>query len=234
MVKEKEDKKLSTLVSINPKRVGFNYQDRLVQFERNGGEVIIAGNTLRLKGVRGYWGNEEDESILVLDGEANLVGDAGFTFKLDTKISELDTTAKAMMPNGLRKIVDAITLDGPIEVAGGVLSSGKNDDEETFFDFTGKVIFDGTAMNVGVPLTKLKGDLKINKLHIVGDQLKVEMNFEAKEVLASKRKITFLELGLKTNEAGDRLLIEDVRGDMYKGRVTGNGSVGLEISRILM
>ncbi|MBL4702553.1 MAG: hypothetical protein JKX85_14995, partial [Phycisphaeraceae bacterium] len=215
-------------LKIAPKWLTAIIRDQPITLNDITGDIDVLDHGIRFEQLNCRYGTGE----ATLKGEARFgKGQApGVSLVFDAKNQQVCEVTRALLPTSVTRALDALKFDGQYHLKQASLDyHPKINEQESTFDFKGKIhMLDASAL-LGVPITQMKGDIDLSVSHMDPTRYpQLKMNLDIQELRAADRLISPLRVHMDNIAAdGKVLFIQQLSGHCYNGLLHGQGQVSL-------
>ncbi|GAB4193495.1 MAG: hypothetical protein Kow00105_07650 [Phycisphaeraceae bacterium] len=211
-------------LTVEPHEFGFDYAGQRIELVDLTGRVDLTPNQVVLHQVSGSFAAGE----FTLDGQVFLEEDPGLTLGFDVHAQRIDPVARALMPAGIRRLIDGLSLQGPYTIQHARLITSPNNQQGPTHIFEGTAHFSGASAQLGVPITELDAEMNMH-IAAFADQPwpHIDIRIQADRLRAAERLVRRLSLSVQTGSQPNLVDIADLRGVVYGGALVGHGQLSL-------
>ena len=213
-----------TLV-IEPKEIAIDVRGRRIHFEPISGVATVHPDGIELKDVSAQF---EHGTLELTKGSLAFGPDRPVDFEFVAAADRVDDTTRAILPEGLERLVDAMKLDGAYQISTGKLSRRFDETGASIWSFAGSMRLERAQVDLGVLVTELDASLDMTTTKRSDHSWpRVDIKTSADRLRASGRLIESIDLHLATSEQPDYLQLDQFIGSIYGGAVVGRGQIYL-------
>lgn len=221
-------------LTARPRLASFDWSGERIRLSRMAGTVVAGQEVVELQGLKGAFDGGElaMTGLLTPSPERGLGGSLSIT----GRVTRFTPQGLAVLPEAAAAAVEAVTLRGPVRLSESRLLMRVEPVEgvekpPATTEFDGVILFDGVSADLGVPVTGVRGRLRVGVIQPAKTpdmeeepEPVVTLQIDATSLRASGRRIAPLSATLHS-EPGQRMRLSDLTGDVYGGRLTGEGMI---------
>ena len=212
-------------LSLEPSHAAFNYGKHRVELRDIDGSVDVAGDVLHVRKLAAAFG---EAGGLRLDGSFDMADAGSVELNIEAFNDMIDVTTRALLPTAVLETIDKLELKGGYHLRSGAWLRQAEADGFVRTGFTGEIRLEDASAHVGVPVTNLFGQLRIDVFTQPEDDWpQLQMELDADELMVLDRVISPLAVKIVNGRKPDTLDIVNMAGESYTGRLMGKGWVKL-------
>ncbi len=177
-------------------------------------------------------GGKLGDGRLNLNGKINTKSNVRGSFQLDWEGPSRDESLFAVLPSAVGDTLEAIDIsDGRSILPDGLVTiSGENWDDLTV-RFDGDIHLEDVSINVGVPLTEIIGEVKVDGKYDEKQLSELQFELKIEEMTTIGRPVNFVTGKLLLNQDEQRLYFDDMSGESTTGGVSVDGWIAIDESK---
>ncbi len=217
---------LDYTLRLTPKRMAFDLNDQTVELQDITGGLTLTPKAVSMNAFQGSWGVGRFD----ITGSVQLVEPFEKQLRLSASADRLDATARAFLPQAVVRTLEALRADGPYRISNCELHVLPMATKGIRSRFDGTIHIEGASGVIGVPITDLIGDLRVQTRQMADAEWPVvQLTLNADRLRADQRLISPLTAQIETDgKQADRLVIRKLEGTCYGGSLAGSGWVDLD------
>jgi hypothetical protein len=211
------------LVKINPHSLALINHKQPAIFTRTQGQVRIEPKQIVLDHMLAWF---DQASTLSCDGHITLGEQPRVDVTLGATGRRLDTTTLALLPDGLRTLVDSLELAGGYQLRNASLVYQPKAKDR--LAFKGQLRLIDAKADLGVPIENLQGVMNVQaSLKADEEWPRVKVDLQATRLKAQGRLIEQLQTSVESADEPGLLMIPNIQAHIYHGQLLGQGQVQL-------
>lgn len=210
--------------TIQPGRLAFDYNDHRFAFETMTGSVTVQQDAVDFDGLGGTYA----DGRLTASGFAHFHPQRRAAINFTGYIDRIGDPTRALLPTDVLAAIDAIQINGKINIDSGRLQWDPATAGEPAFSLESQLAIADAQARIGVPITDLKGalDVKVtDRPNTQGPTINIKL--KADRLRAADRLLAPFTMDLVTDKKTQRLNLENCRGNLYGGMFVGEGWLDL-------
>ena len=217
-------------LDIQPDTLGFDYKKQRIELSDLQGTISLSPSKAVLHHVSGRY-PAGDFSV---DGEARYGEDNGLALRFSAKADGIDATARALMPQACRSLIDRLALRGPFVLEDATLSTRPNATEGPNAIFEAGVGLQNAEAKLGVDLTEIDADLNM-RIVAFGNQPwpHTDIKADIQHLRAADRLVQRASMHVQTGSEPSVIDFQDLKGTVYGGTLVGRGQARLDPPGVL-
>lgn len=210
--------------TVQPAQLAFDYNNHRFAFETMTGNVTVKADSIDFDALGGAYA----DGRLTASGFVHFHPQRRAAVNFTGYIDGIGESTRALLPEYVLNAMDAIQINGKINIDSGRLQYDPGVADKPAFSFASKLAITDTRARIGVPITELKGTLDVKVIDRPNaDGPKIDIGLNADQLRAADRLIAPFTMGLVTDKDMQRLRLEDCRGNIYGGMFVGEGWLDL-------
>lgn len=217
-------------LAVSPRELDLSYQERRVAIDEPTGRLIVRPDRVELDRLGGRVGG----ATFAIDGVVDMAEATRAELKLRVEGEALDDRAAAVLPEPLRRIIDETAFEGGYRLDLKPITFLPAAEGATpRLTARGTLWIEGGRFELGLPVRDFKGELELAASQAAGDDRpRLSIGVKGDQAVVAGRKVTDIHaVFTRPAEAEKPMVIENVRGRLYGGAVTADGSVDLDDRR---
>lgn len=228
----RSNSKDSYQLSVMPHTLDLDVQKQRIRLTDMHGKGVITPGLLVIEPTRAAYADGQ------LQGQGRITFDKHPTIdlKFDARNAALDPMTRAVLPRSVVQTIDDLKLEGSYEIHDAHLridpeDGAHPDNPRTAFDCV--VNLNNATATIGLPVTEMTGQMRIASVKEAGTkQPTIDMKFSSPRVRVADRLLAPVRFHAYTDENNPtRLIIQELIGDCYGGKLIGTGEVRLDESQ---
>lgn len=218
-------------LKLMPKILKAIFKEKPIVLTDIQGHVEVRGDQIQLQNIACHYGT----------GQATISGNVHFSkgnkpaleLSFDAQNNELCSMTKAVLPQAVLNAIDALKLDGQYHLKQAkFIFKPKHKQDDSFYQFVGKLDLQNAVAMVGVPITQMKGTIDLQVLQQGHSKIpELKMKLEIDELRAAERLISPLKVFMDNHASGGKILfLKQFNGTCYNGLLHGQGQIALDHS----
>ncbi len=211
-------------LTVAPHEFGFDYAGQRIELTDLTGRVDLTPSQAVLHEVSGRFA----AGTFTLEGQVHLGDNPGLALGFDVHAQRIDPVGRALMPAGVRRLIDGLSLQGAYTIEHARLITSPNNQQGPTHIFEGTARFSGATAQLGVPITELDAEMNMH-IAAFADQPwpHIDIRIQADRLRAADRLVRRLSLGVLTGSQPNLVNITNLRGVVYGGALVGHGQLGM-------
>jgi len=211
-------------LDLDPQTFSFDHKDQRIELTDLTGGVLLTPKSAVLQGIAGAF----PAGTFKINGEILFESKPDMDLTFEVYAGRIDPTARALLPDAARSVVDRLSLQGPYQLTDASLLTQPDDQGGSSMIFQGKVRLDDAQANVGVPVSELDATLDIYLVKTSEEAWpSTDIRIQADQLRAADRLIKRCSLSLETGEHPWLIKLRDLQGSVYGGALVGDGELRL-------
>ncbi|MEQ9460467.1 MAG: hypothetical protein RIG82_05905 [Phycisphaeraceae bacterium] len=210
-------------LELTPSRLAFDFNDLRFDSSNLTGTATINTSIITLNQITAA----TSDATLTLHGTSSHNTD---TANLDISASggAIDTSIRALLPPGAVRFIDNFQLTGGWSVNATLNRTPQANQPHPITTFKGRIDLEKAAFNPGIIITDAYGsvDLAI-RADNTSDWPLIDLTAVIARLQATKRTVEYAALQLSNTKNRERIDIPMLRGALYDGSISANGSIEL-------
>lgn len=211
-------------LEVQPESLNFDYKSQRIELTELQGTIALTPSIATLHHVSGRY----PAGTFSIDGEARLGEDNGLALTFDAQADRIDATARAIMPQAVRTLVDRLSIQGPFVLDDVTLFTWPTVQEGPSAIFEGKIgLRDGKAQ-LGIALTEINANLDARVVTFSHQPWPhIDITMHAEKLRAADRLVQHAYMHVQTGDESSTIHFDDLKGTVYGGALVGRGQATL-------
>ncbi|QQE12658.1 hypothetical protein JD969_04115 [Planctomycetota bacterium] len=217
-----ETRNVNLDIDLEPKEFSFTYHKHRFNLNALSGMIHVKEDKIELDRIAGSFRNGEFE----LSGIKEFGDFKNTALNFKVKSATLGLSSRAILPEKVVELVDDISINGRYEINDGRLIIRDDNTNSPKYELDSTIQMTGGSAKLGVPIANFEGDIK---LKVVGHRNAkwpwMDIRIDAERFTAMDRLVQPFKMVLASGKANNQLELKDFEGDIYGGKLIGDGEI---------
>ncbi len=208
--------------ALKPDELSILLNKQRIDMKKMTGHVLVTPGQVRFNTLRGDFGT----GLFRLDGTIDTGVAPAYALEFDIAADSYCKVTRSLLPKGASDAIDSLKLEGGYRIRDAKLAIDPAAGDSPAMRFDATVHLDDAKAVVGVPLTRMTGEVKIAvSERKPGDMPSLELSLNRIRLRAADRWIDPLSVRITSGDKPGMYDITRLRGEIYGGIVTGKGAL---------
>lgn len=216
----KDDQPATYSVDLKPQQLNLVLDDQPIALSDFTGQLTATTTKVELD----KWGASFDSGRFLASGQIEFAPQLNYSLTFGAQSDRIDPVTRAMLPEAVVSVIDALSLDGAYEIRAAHLFYDPQ--QHNSYRFGATAALTNASAVIGVPMNQINANLTIQtEGQTDTDWPKLDLRIDAQSMLAADRHISPLSVRIATGDRPNQLKVHELVGYCYGGTLMGAGEI---------